>query len=165
MPQASALPFVITRSREEASGPEVIAVREELHGLLRVEGTSLVVQWRLSRERQRVGREGAGQREQEPVREVAIPLAALANARVQRTGRWWSKKQTALVLTASDLRAFEPLAGTGGPTPEHPGELLVPIRDEDQEAARSFTTELEMALAEHTLRALDADVDRTAPPA
>ena len=155
MPQTSALPFVITRAREQASGPEVIAIREELHGLLRIEGTHLVVQWRLARERTRVGREGAGQREQEPVREVAIPLAALANARVQRSGRWWSKKQTSLVLTASDLRAFAPLAGIGGPTPEHPGELVVPIRPEDEGAVSAFTTELEMALAEQTLRALD----------
>ena len=155
MRQTSALPFVITRTREEASGPEVIAVREEVHGLLRVEGESLVVQWRLARERQRVGRDGAGQREQEPIREVAIPLEALADARVARGGRWWSKKTISLVLTASDLRAFEPLAGTSGPTPEHPGELVLPIRAEDEQAVRAFTTELEMALADRTLRALD----------
>src|SRR5690606_24055870 len=81
-----ALPFVLKRSEDIVGASKVTSTREVIHGLLRIDATHLVVQWRVSRKTEHVGAVIRTDRELEPVREVAIPLEALAGAAV-RGGR------------------------------------------------------------------------------
>src|SRR5215468_1788274 len=153
-PHAASLPFVLRREHGVISGREITSTRDEIHGLLRLDGERLVVQWSASRETSRVGREIRTDRELAPVREVVVPLDAVAGAQLRWAWRRWPPRQV-LVLTAADLRAFQSLAGeTDGPglVLEHPAELTVELRRRDREAAREFVAELELALAEHALR-------------
>src|SRR5690606_14798491 len=78
-----ALPFVLKRSEDIVGASKVTSTREVIHGLLRIDATHLVVQWRVSRKTEHVGAVIRTDRELEPVREVAIPLEAL---RVRRCG-------------------------------------------------------------------------------
>jgi len=153
-PRAAALPFVLRREHGVISGREITSTRDVIHGLLRLDGERLIVQWSASRETSRVGREIRTDRELGPVREVALPLDAVAGARLRWEWRRWQPRQL-LVLTAADLRAFQSLAGeTDGPglVLEHPAELTVELRRVDRAAASEFVAELELALAEHALR-------------
>ena len=153
-PHAAALPFVLRREHGVISGREITSTRDLIHGLLRLDGERLVVQWSASRETSRVGREIRTDRELAPVREVVLPLDAVAGAQIRWEWRKWPPRQV-LVLTAADLRAFQSLAGetdTPGLVLEHPAELTVELRRRDRAAAREFVAELDLALAEHALR-------------
>lgn len=68
---------------------------------------------RTARTIDRYGREIRTDRELEPVRELALPLAALADAEVRWSWFRWPPGRY-LILTGFDLRAFEDLAGEGG---------------------------------------------------
>jgi hypothetical protein len=152
-PHAAALPFVLRREHGVISGREITSTRDEIHGLLRLDGARLAVQWSASRQTSRVGREIRTDRELAPVREVVLPLGAVAGAQLRWEWRRWPPRRV-LVLTAADLRAFQSLAGeTDGPglVLEHPAELTVELRRSDRAAAREFVAELELALAEHAL--------------
>jgi hypothetical protein len=156
----AALPFTLTRS-DSVVGEEIVSTTERVHGLLRLDGERLVLQWRVSRSTQRVGSEIRTDRETEPVREVEIPLAALAGATVRWV--WWRwPPGRYLALTGADLRAFEEAARTGGLQLDHPAELLVQVRRADFLAAREFAGELDLAIADRALRA--AEAARPLPP-
>jgi hypothetical protein len=159
-PHAAALPFVIHREHGVISGREITSTRDDIHGLLRLDGERLVVQWSASRETSRVGREIRTDRELGPVREVVVPLDAVAGAQLRWTWRRWPPRQV-LVITAADLRAFQSLAGEpDGPglVLEHPAELTLELRGRDRAAAREFVAELELALADHALRLAEGHV-------
>lgn len=149
MSQVHALPFTLSRS-DQIVGREVISTTERVHGLLLLDDERLVIQWRVSRATQRVGAEIRTDRELEPVREVAIPLSAMAGARVRRA--LWHQS---LVLTSADLRAFEEVAGSAGIGMPHPAELILKVRRREVRAARDFAGELELAIADRTLRAAE----------
>jgi hypothetical protein len=150
MRHVAALPFFLRRSEDVIAGGEITSTAETVHGLVRVEGERLVLQWRVSRETDRVGREIRTDREVDPVKEVAIPLHGVASAKVRAS--WWPWSGARLILTAADLRAFEHVAGPGGLRLDHPAELVLRLRLRDRIAAQEFTGELEMALAEQALR-------------
>jgi hypothetical protein len=153
MPHSAALPFFLRRGHD-VIGEEITSTRETVHGLLRLDGERLVIQWRVARATDRVGREIRTDREVEPVREVVVPLTGLAGATVRR--RWWDwLKGPQLVLTAADLRAFEGVTGEAGLRMDHPAELVLRLRRADRVAAGEFAGELELALAEHALHAAE----------
>jgi hypothetical protein len=154
MPHAAALPFTLRRGQDVIARGEITSTTETVHGLLRLDGERLVIQWRVARETDRVGKEIRTDRELEPVREVAVPLAAIAGAAV-RTAWWRWPPGRRLVLTAADLRAFEAVAGEAGLRLDHPAELALPVRRADRVAAREFAGELELAIAERELRAAE----------
>jgi hypothetical protein len=109
------LPFVLKRSDvvvdSVAMGTKVTSTTEIIHGLLRADNETLAVQWRLGRETEHVGAVIRTDHEYEPVRELRIPLSALASASV-RPKKWlWFERGAEIVVTASDLRAFEEIAG------------------------------------------------------
>lgn len=159
---AAAVPFVIRRSHSVVSGPEITAVREDSHGLLRLEAGRLVAQWSTARESSRVGREIRVDRSLGPVEEVSVPLAGLASARVRwRLLPWPPRWQ--LVLHAADLQAFRALAGEAGLLLEHPAELVLELRRSDRGVAREFAAELDLALAEVALAAAEGE-GRPLPP-
>ena len=149
----AALPFVLHREHGVISGGEVTSTRDQLHGLLYLNGEQLAIQWRTSREISRVGREIRTDRELTTVREVALPLSALAGAGIRRVWRRWRFAE-ALVLTAADLRAFDALTGEGdlpGLVLEHPAEILLEVRSTDRTLVREFVSALRLAISEHLL--------------
>lgn len=161
MPHLAALPFLLERSHE-VIGREITSTSETIHGLLRLDGTRLVVQWRLERTTERIGSEIRSDREVEPVREVVLPLESVAGAQL-RTSIWPWISRARLVLTAADLRAFEPIAGAAGLEVDHPAELTLFVRRADLAIAGEFVGELELAIAERALALAEGD-ERSALP-
>ena len=150
MPHRAAVPFHLKRSQDTYSGRAYTSTTETVHGLLRLEGDELAIQWRLSRRTDHVG--GASyhtEEELESVREIILPLAAVAGATVRRP--WWGLGTARLALRAADLRAFEGVTGEGGLKLAHPAELVFRLRREDVLAAEEFAAELALALAERSL--------------
>jgi hypothetical protein len=152
MPHSASLPFVMRRSHD-VFGREITSTTETIHGLVRLDGDALHIQWRAARSTDRVGRqEIRTDREVDPVREVTVPLNAVAGATIRR--RW--PLGARLVLTATDLRAFEEVAGAAGLSLDHPAELALDLRREDRALGGEFVGELELALAERALAAAEA---------
>lgn len=153
MARFAALPFFLRRSEDVIARGEITSTAETIHGLLRIDGDSLVIQWRVARETDRVGREIRTDRELDPVQEVVVPLGGVAAASVRAS--WWPWSGARLVLKAADLRAFEQVVGKGGLRLDHPAELVLRLRISDRIAAREFAGELELALAEQALRSAE----------
>lgn len=172
--RSAALPFVVRRENWVVSSSwfndEFTSTRDELYGLVRLVGDSLVWQWRRAREVSQFGREFRADRELAPVREAVIPLAGLATAEVRWLWRGLLPRPT-LTVVAADLRALDPLAGDAedpGLVFEHPGELVLEIRLSDRHLARNFASELRLAISEEMLRRLEESehhADEPLPPA
>jgi hypothetical protein len=152
MPHSAAIPFVLHR-KHDVVGVTITSTRETIHGLLRLDGDRLHVQWRIARSTDHVGWQIRTDKEVEPVREVVIPLSAVAGASVR--WRWGWPPGPYLVLTAADLRAFEEVAGTAGLSLDHPAELVLRLRGADRELGAEFAGELELAIAERELEAAE----------
>jgi hypothetical protein len=147
MPRFAALPFTLRRSEDRVSRGEITSTVETVHGLLRLAGEQFVVQWRSARKTERVGPDIRTDRELGEVREVTVPLEAVDGAVVRR--RWWDRLTgPRLVLTATDLRAFEELAGPDGLAADHPAKLVLRLRNDDRLLAEEFAAELALAIAE-----------------
>ena len=154
MSHSAALPFTLRRSEDVIGKNELTSTREIVHGLLRLDGERLLIQWRTSRATDRVGPEIRTDRELDPVREIVLPLSVLASAEVRRSWMQWPPGSR-LVLTAADLRAFEHVAGESGLRLTHPAELVIPLRSAERMAALEFAGEVELALADRALRAAE----------
>jgi hypothetical protein len=142
-------------ARDDAVGTrEITSTRETIHGLIHLSGDRLLVQWRTSRSTDRVGKEIRTDRELEPVREVVLPLSALAGAKVRWSWFQWPPGAE-LILTAADLRTFEEIAGEAGLRLEHPAVLAIRIGRAARAAAREFVSEVELALAEQAIQAAE----------
>ena len=150
----SAVPFLLRRKNDVIGVMEMTSTTETSHGVLRIEGDVLVVQWSTARETQKVGMVMKTDRALDPVREARVPLAGLAGAEIGWQWRQWPPGP-GLVLRAADLRAFEGLAGEAGLVLEHPAELTLGIRRRDRALAREFAMELEMHLADQALKAAE----------
>jgi hypothetical protein len=162
MRRSAALPFNLRRSEDVLGSAEMTTTTERVHGLLRLDGDLLGIQWRLTRKTQTLGSEIRIDEEMEPVREIVLPLRAIAGARVRRP--WWLfGTGLQLVLTASDLQAFDELAGEGGLKLAHPAEVVLRVRRRDALAAEEFTAEVALALAEMSLTQPDHP-EMLAPP-
>ena len=165
MARQAAVPFHLSRSQDQFAGGTVTSTKEMIHGLLRLEGDRLVVQWRLARRIEHMGAMAVRSDEElGSVRELVIPLSGVAGAAVRR--RWWLPRNPVLVLRAADLRAFEEVAGEGGLKLDHPAELVLGLRRGDTLTAEEFAAELAMAVAERGLAADHAErLLRAASPA
>ena len=162
MPHVTALPFFLKRSKDVIARGEITSTAETVHGLLRLEGDRLIVQWRIARETGHVGREIRTDRELDPVREVVLPLRGVAGAVVRAS--WWPWSGARLVLTAADLRAFEHVVGEGGLRLDHPAEVVLRLRLSDRLAAQEFASELQLAIAERALKSGDSSEAIVAAP-
>ena len=91
---------------------------------------------------------------------MEVPLEKVSSALVRRSWLDWIREPR-LVLTASDLQAFEGVAGEGGLCLSHPAELVLKIRRVDRLAAEEFASELVLAVAE---LAIEAEADRKRIP-
>ena len=149
MPRSAALPFSLRRSSEVLGAAQMTTTTERLHGLLRLHGDRLVIQWRLTRKTETLGKEIRTDEEMDPVQEVVLPVRAIAGATVRRP--WWLfGAGLRLALTAADLQAFDGVAGKGGMKLSHPAELVFRLRRRDALAAEEFTAELALAVAEQS---------------
>jgi hypothetical protein len=148
MPRSAALPFLLKRGSETFSGTGMTTTKETVHGLLRLEGDTLTMQWRVGRKTEYVGAlEMSQDQEVEAVREIVVPLRAVAGAVVRY--RWWHRIiGPQLILAAADLSAFEEVAGKGGLSLDHPAELVLRLRRSDRLAGEEFSAELALAIAE-----------------
>lgn len=159
MPHSAALPFTLKRSREVLGAASMTTTKETVHGLLHLDGARLVIQWRLGRKTQYLGEEIRTDEEFEGVRQVVVPLESVAGALVRR--RWWQVfSGPRLILTATDLQAFEEVAGEGGLRLAHPAELVLRLRRSDRLAGEEFSAEVVLAVAE---LAAGRDLDRALP--
>jgi hypothetical protein len=150
MTRTPTFPFTLKRQSDVYSGSSITSTTETVHGLLMVEENHLRIQWRVARTTDHVGSEIRRDEEMESVRQVDIPLRGVAGAVVRR--RWWQWPPGArLILRATDLRAFEDLAGEEGLRLDHPAELILPLRRKDRLAAEEFAAELSLVLAERAL--------------
>lgn len=154
MPEIAALPFTIKR-RKDVVGLQVISTRETVHGLLRMQADHLYIQWRTFRTIDKVGMTIEQDREIEDVRELVLPLSALANAEVRWSWVRWPPGHY-LILTGADLMAFEQLASKGGLQLEHPAEFAIRLKRPWLMAAREFASEVRLAFADRALRAAEA---------
>ena len=151
MSTRAAVPFVLKRGEDVMTNTSVESTRETIHGVIRLESEQVVLQWRLDRKTEVMG--GTGIRtdqEFEPVREVAVSLDGVAGATVRAGWIGWLLGPK-LVLTASDLAAFEVVAGAEGLRMDHPAQLHVRIRRRDRLIAEEFCAELALVLAERSL--------------
>ena len=151
MAHYAALPFTLRRSKDVIGAGEITSTQETVHGLLRLDGERLLIQWRTSRAIDRVGTEIRTDNELEPVRELRLPLSALAGAEVRWSRLPW-RRGGQLLLTAADLLAFDELAGKDGLQLKHPAQFEIRIGRESRFAALEFASELELALADRALR-------------
>ena len=152
MPHSAAVPFLLER-KHDVVGWEVTSTRETVHGLLRLDGGRLYVQWRVAKSTSHVGMQIRTDTEVGPVREVMIPLTAVAGAAVRWNWRW--PPGPCLILTAADLRAFEEVAGAAGLSLDHPAELVLRLRRSDRALGVEFAGELELAVAERAIAAAE----------
>lgn len=150
MLRLAAVPFKLKRSQDVLGAGQMTTTTETVHGLLKLEGDRVFIQWRLGRKTEHLGPEIRTEQEYEAVKEVVLPLNALAGAQLRSTwlGPFGGLR---LVLTAADLQAFESVAGEGGLRQKHPAELVVRIRRSDRVLADEFSAELALALAERAL--------------
>ena len=150
MRRSASIPFVLVRSNQ-VIGREITTTTEEINGLIQFASETLKVQWRAARSTNRVGAEIRTDVEMGPVIEAEVPLSAIGGVEL-RTLKWYRqptlRPALQLILRASDLRAFESIAGTAGMSLEHPAELVIPVRKADRMAAEEFVGELQLALAE-----------------
>ena len=147
MKHTFSLPFILKRSKDAFGGASMTSTTETVHGLLRLDGDQLVIQWRLARHTERMGIGYSTDDEMEAVREEVVPLGAVAGAYVRR--RWWEFwRRPRLVLKAADLRAFDEIVGEDGLRLSHPAEMVVGLRGADRRLAEEFTAELTLAVAE-----------------
>lgn len=156
MAYSRALPFMLRRSSDAFTKSAFTTTTETAHGLLRLDGDSLVLQWRLARKTERFGAADMRTEEElEAVQEVVVPLAGVAGALVRRGFfRWLIGPR--IVIRASDLRAFEAVTGEEGLRLGHPAEIVLRLRRADILAAEEFAAELELAVAQRSLGGTDS---------
>ncbi len=151
MSRFATLPFTLRRSKYSYTSDSMTTTTEKVHGLLRLEGDELTVQWRLARKTAYLGGESQHTDEDiEAVREATILISAMAGAIVKRPWwRFWSGPR--IVLLASDLQALEAVTGKDGLRLAHPAQLVLSVRRSDALVAAEFAAELELSVAERAL--------------
>jgi hypothetical protein len=154
MPPAAALPFVLKRSEDKVGMLEVTSKSEIVHGLIKIQDDKLVFQWRVSRSTDIVGFEIRTEKELEPVQQVELPLSVIAGAVVRWKWNRWPPGRY-LILTASDLYAFEIISGEAGLKLDHPAEMAIRLRRAERSTAEEFAAELNLVVAERSLRAAE----------
>jgi hypothetical protein len=140
----AALPFTLEGNEQVVGVSELTSTKETVHGLLRLDGNRFVIQRRLTVITEHLMET---EEEHEDLESVVLPLDNIAGAAVRR--RWWEFGfGLRLVLTATDLLAFEQLAGEEGLHLSHPAELVFRLRRRDRLAAEEFVAKMTLALAE-----------------
>lgn len=159
-----AVPFTLRRSTDLWDRKGHTTKTETAHGLVRLEGDRLFVQWRLAVRTETMGDVSwTSEDEFEPVREVAIPLERVAGAAVTGSPRGFLRPPK-LAIAAADLMAFDEVAGGQGLKLKHPAKLVLRIHRRDRLVAEEFAAELTLALARLPGRAAGSSPQALSPP-
>jgi hypothetical protein len=143
-PRQAALPFRLEGKEEVLGVSELTSTKETIYGLLRLDGDRLLIQWRLTVKTEDLT---GTDEEHGDVNSVLLPLDSIAGVAVRH--RWWELwLGPRLVLTATDMLAFEQIAGEEGLLLSHPAELVFRLRRRDRLAGEEFAAEMVLALAE-----------------
>ena len=151
-----ALPFTLRRSNGVISGKEITSTVETIHGLLRVDGDSLVLQWRVQRQTDRVG-------SRDPQRSRARSRARGHDPHRLRVRRRRPLAPVAFrprPLSGPDRGRSSRLRGIDRPRRPrvaHPAQLVLDVRKQDNDAARELATQVELAIGDHALRIAEGD--------
>ncbi|HZS62439.1 MAG TPA: hypothetical protein VFA43_24445 [Gemmatimonadaceae bacterium] len=136
--------FVNTKDAQVHSATRVTTTHEVCEGLLRVDGEALVFQVLVTRTTTRVGGTSVEtDRFTEPVRDIRVPISAIASIRIRRTG-WLRRRE--VVIAARDLKAFIDLPGARAQ------ELKIPVPREHADAAAELVGTVELAMADYALK-------------
>lgn len=113
-----------------------------LHGVLRLEGDQVILEWS---GRRRVAEAGRGVArsvaEPVPVSRVVFPVASLGRVALRRHWWWWQR----LVLRSADLAALQSV-----PTARS-GQIVLEVARVDRHAAADLASRIELAVADHAL--------------
>ena len=143
------VPFSISldETQVDASpGIHYLSLRRRVLGIVRLDDERLLLQLAESRAVTEVSDVGVRQRtEASPVDERAVPLDLLGDARLRRRWLAWE-----LVITATDLHAFEGLPGSRGV------ELRLRVDRRHRAEAVELVGALRLALADLALRHAEA---------
>ena len=120
-----------------------------VHGLLRNEPDGLVFEFRRSEHSF-----GVKPSREDPIRTIAIPWSEIQSLAYRRRFLGWGD----LVLRTRSLRALDGIPSAQG------NELVLPISRADRLAARELAANVELALAEQRIAALDASSPPSALP-
>lgn len=139
------LPFRFAKEDAQVGGPTRVTTTNELcEGLVSVEGDALVFQFVVTRTVTRVGGVSVHtDRSTEPVREVRVPVSALASIRVRRRG-WLRHREIA--IAARDLRAFVDVPGARA------HDVVIPVEKKHADAAIELVSTVELAMADYALK-------------
>lgn len=144
------LQFTSSRATDVIGAGSFSTTTETIHGLFRLESDRLVVQWRRQRATEHYGSEIRSDASIEEVQATELAIAAIAGVQLHRPWwRWWGGPD--LILTARDLRAFEPILAPGSLHLDHPGQLRVRIHRRDQDHAVLFASDLNVACSDRAL--------------
>ena len=136
--------FVKTLDAQVGGPTQVTTTHELCEGLLRIDSDALVFQLLVTRTVTKIGGTSVNtDRFTEPVRELRVPIAALASIRIRRTG-WLRRRE--VVIIARDLRAFIDLPGARAQ------ELKIPVLRQNADAAAEFVGTVELAMADYALK-------------
>jgi hypothetical protein len=126
-------------SRIDSSGVYDSSVR--IHGLARLEGNTLILEWSGTISHDEVGKTIGSWTESLPVKSASIPLSSLATVEFRRG--WLLSPR--LVLRASDLNGFSGIPGVEA------GVLVLRLLRRDRRAGRDLAANLELGLADAAL--------------
>jgi hypothetical protein len=136
--------FVKTLDAQVGGPTKVTTTHELCEGLVRVETDALVFQVLITRTITRVGGSSVHtDSSTEPVRDIRVPISALASIRIRRTG-WLRRRE--VVISARDLKAFIDLPGARAQ------ELKIPVLRQHADAADEFVGTVELAMADYALK-------------
>jgi len=140
------LPYRFVKTKDaQVGGPTQVTTTHELcEGLVRADADALVFQLLVTRTVTHVGGTSVKtDRFTEPVREIRVPVGAIASIRMRRRG-WLRRRQ--VVVTARDLRAFIDLPGARAQ------ELIIPVSRQHADLAAELVGTVELAMADHALK-------------
>ena len=157
----AAVPFTLKRSTDLWTREgDYESTTETAHGLVRLEQRRLVIQWRVAVRTESL--EGSSLEKIEPVQEMVIPLESVSGATVSRR-RWWRLAGPRLILTATNLLAFEKIAGQQGLRLKHPARLVLRVKRADRLIAEEFAAEVALTVARLQVGDGRAEEARLAP--
>jgi hypothetical protein len=135
------LPFTLSAPGEDEVGPSTVrSVSYRIHGVARIEGSTLVLEWTGEKLIDEVkGPEVRSRSEPVPARRVAVAAGSIGGAEV----RGWLRRR--LELWSSDINALAGVPGARG------GRIRLRISRSDQLLAEELVASLQMAAADAAL--------------
>jgi hypothetical protein len=149
----AAVPFTLRVPGESrVEGPQVSSTTHRMHGIARLEGASMVLEWSGTTEEQIVGPASVrAKRTAIPIARAEVPVGRLAGFELRG---WWRPR---IELWASDLDTLARVPGV------ERGRLRLWLARRDRRAAAELVLGVQLEMAEEALRAADASGELPSP--